>query len=93
MYIYQVIEPDQLQFVFADPRRMTGEFKLVMEEFGKVPLIRLGDGLGLLAVNCDDVNDQRKFVKKNFIGNNFKLLSDPTKRVTYIYMYKIIYDT
>lgn len=63
--------------VYADPRRMNDEFKLVLNEFQKIPSTNLR--VGLLCVNCDDHNDLRKFLKKNTV--RFPLLADPSKQV------------
>ena len=54
---------EDLAVVYADPRRMNDEFKTVLEQFSRTPKSSLK--VKLVAINCDDVNDQRKFVKKN----------------------------
>lgn len=61
--------------VYADPRRMTDEFKVILSQFSKLPLATLK--IAAAAINCDDVNDHRKYVKKNTFSCT--LLSDPTK--------------
>lgn len=62
--------------VFADPRRMTDEFRTVLDEFNKIPCSSLKVAVG--AVNCDDQNDHRKFLKKA-TKPSYALLSDPTR--------------
>lgn len=62
--------------VYADPRRMNDEFKLVLSEFQKIPATTLR--VGMLGVNCDDHNDLRKYLKKNPV--RFPLLADPSKQ-------------
>ena len=62
---------------YVDPRRMTEETRLVIEEMKKLPQKELK--LSVTVVNCDDHNDHRKFLKKNK-GINFPLLSDPQKK-------------
>jgi hypothetical protein len=63
--------------VYADPRRMTAEFKLVLSELDRIPKTSLR--VATLAVNCDEPSDQRKFLKKNPITS--VLLSDPARKV------------
>lgn len=62
--------------VYADPRRLTDECKLIVNEFNKIPQKELK--VSLAVVNCDDSNDLRKFLKKNS-GVSFSILSDKTK--------------
>lgn len=70
---------EDIAVVFADPRRMNDEFKTVLIQFSMVPKTSLK--IKLLAVNCDDSNDQRKFVKKNaLLAGACKLLCDPSKK-------------
>jgi len=66
---------------YADPRRMTDEFKLVLSQFDRIPRSQLKAATVL--VNCDDVNDHRKFKKKNSVGGQSSsiLLSDPQRTV------------
>lgn len=61
--------------LIADPRRGTNEFRLLMEELNKIPKGKLG--VETVAVNADDWNDHRKYLKKNTVS--FQLLSDNTK--------------
>lgn len=64
--------------VFADPRRMNEEFKIVVNQFKLIPRSTLR--VKLLAINCDDVADMKKFSKKSKdIGSLCTLLIDPTK--------------
>jgi len=62
---------------YADPRRMTAEFKLMLSQLDMLPKTSLK--VATLAVNCDDTQDQRKFLKKNPI--NSVLLSDPGRKL------------
>ena len=66
-----------LVIIYADPRRMTDEFKIIMNQFNRLPLISLK--AASCAINCDDTNDHRKHVKKNKLSCT--LLSDPTRKV------------
>jgi hypothetical protein len=43
-----------LVVVYADPRVTTSEFKIVLEEFKRLPVTALG--IGLAAINCDNPN-------------------------------------
>eukprot|EP01041_Mallomonas_annulata_P005626 gene5626-11354_t len=70
-----IIKENDVIIVFADPRRLTDEFRIILDEFKKVPMNNLR--VSLLAVNCDVPNDHRKFLKKNTLS--FPLLADPTK--------------
>lgn len=63
--------------IYADPRRMSESFKTVVNEFKKIPQAPLN--IALAAINCDDANDHRKFLKK--VTLPFKLMTDPTKQV------------
>lgn len=56
---------------------MTEEFKIMLNQFNKLPLISLK--IASCAVNCDEVNDHRKHLKRNTL--TCTLLSDPTKQV------------
>lgn len=64
--------------IFADPRRMTEDFKLIMQQLGQLPSSILK--IAPAAINCDDRNDHRKYLKKN-PNVKFSLLNDPTKKV------------
>ena len=55
---------------------MTDEFKVILSQFNKLPLASLK--VGTAAVNCDDTNDHRKYVKKNVL--TCTLLNDPSKK-------------
>ena len=59
----------------ADPRRGNDEFRLLMSELNKVPKATLG--VETVAMNCDDWNDHRNYLKKNSV--TFSLLADPKK--------------
>ena len=75
-----------LVIVYADPRRMTDEFKIILSQFDRLPLISLK--VASCAINCDDTNDHRKYVKKNKLSCT--LLSDPTRKVffsDYFFLY------
>jgi len=61
--------------LIADPRRGNDGFRLLMQELNKVPKNSLG--VETVAVNCDDANDHRKYLKKN--SASFALLADPNK--------------
>lgn len=64
--------------LYVDPRRMTEDFKIMLQQLGQVP----GNSLqaGLVAVNCDDWNDHRKFAKKgNGLPQSVSLLNDPKR--------------
>eukprot|EP01038_Epipyxis_sp_PR26KG_P015524 gene15524-20954_t len=63
--------------LYADPRRMNDEFKIVLNQLIKVPKTTLK--ISLLAVNCDESNEQRKFLKKNVLP--FPLLADTNKKL------------
>lgn len=84
--------------IYVDPRRMNDEFKTILKEFGRLPTKLLSNintntngntdvnaaVSRLLAVNCDDSADQRKFLKKNaglLSGGLTSIMSDPTKQV------------
>ena len=95
-------ESSEIAIVFADPRRMTDEFKEMIDQvrtsyslphslpcplihslvcqFNRLPLATLPLSACVCAVNCDDSNDHRKFIKKNNNNIKFPLLSDPTKK-------------
>ena len=66
-----------LVIIYADPRRMTDEFKIILNQFNRLPLISLK--VASCAINCDDINDHRKYVKKNKLS--CVLLSDPSRKV------------
>ena len=62
--------------VYADPRRSGDEFTLVLNQLSRIPTSS-GSGSGstsIVAINTDDIADQRKFLKKNILS--FPLLSD-----------------
>ncbi len=59
----------------ADPRRMTDSFRMMLSQLNKVPKEKLN--VETCAINCDDYNDHRKFLKKNSFS--FPLFSDPSK--------------
>jgi hypothetical protein len=64
------------------------EFKIVLNQFNRLPLMSLK--VASCAINCDDTNDHRKYVKKNKLSCT--LLSDPSRQVlSYIYMYIFMY--
>ena len=50
--------------------------QVVLSQFNKLPLSTLK--VAAAAINCDDVNDHRKYVKKNTL--TCALLADPSKR-------------
>lgn len=56
---------------------MTDEFKIILNQFNRLPLISLK--VASCAINCDDINDHRKYVKKNKLS--CVLLSDPSRKV------------
>jgi hypothetical protein len=58
---------NDLILFYADPRRMTDEFKLVLSQFDRIPN-RSQLRVATVLINCDDVNDHRKFKKKNPTG-------------------------
>ena len=66
-----------LVIIYADPRRMTDEFKIILNQFNRLPLLTLR--VASCAINCDDTNDQRKYVKRNKLSCT--LLSDPGRQV------------
>ena len=66
-----------LVVIYSDPRRMTDEFKIILSQFNRLPLLTLK--VASCAINCDDTNDHRKYVKKNKLSCT--LLSDPTRKV------------
>jgi len=76
-YKFRKVHQDQfdLVVVYADPRETTSEFRTVLEEFKRLPVSTLG--IGLAAINCDNPNEHRKFLKKNAL--KFPLLSDTSK--------------
>jgi len=68
--------------VHADPRRMTDEFKTVLNQLNLIPLASLK--IGSIAINCDDWNDHRKFIKKGTsmaTGKTCALVSDPSRKL------------
>ncbi len=73
-------ENTEIAIIFADPRRMTDEFKEMIDQFNRLPIATLPLSTCVCAVNCDDSNDHRKFIKKNNNNIKFPLLSDPTKK-------------
>lgn len=56
---------------------MTDEFKIILNQFSRLPLTSLR--VASCAINCDEFNDHRKYVKKNKL--TCTLLSDPTRKV------------
>ena len=76
-----------LVIVYADPRRMTDEFKIILSQFDRLPLISLK--VASCAINCDDTNDHRKYVKKNKLSCT--LLSDPTRKVFFFRLFFFIW--
>ena len=58
-----ILTTKEVSIVFADPRRMTEETKIVISELKKVPQKDLR--VSLIVINCDDSGDLRKFLKKN----------------------------
>lgn len=72
---------NDLILFYADPRRMTDEFKLMLSQFDRIPN-RSQLRVATVLINCDDVNDHRKFKKKNPAGGQSSLLlSDPQRAV------------
>ena len=63
----------------TDPRRMTEDFRLVLNDLNKLPFNSLG--VAAAVINCDDQNDHRKFLKRNSLVGSCFLLRDPTKKV------------
>lgn len=70
---------NDLVVVFADPRRMTEDFKTILEEFKRIPASTLK--ISLLAINCDVSNDHRKYLKKGSTTMAFPMLTDPSKKL------------
>lgn len=75
-------------FIFSDPRRLSDDFRGIVKQFCMVPAGLLK--VSMLAINCDDLSDQRKFIKKWNYGNgiplsdgfpSLNLLTDPSKKV------------
>eukprot|EP01035_Chromulina_nebulosa_P018160 gene18160-23817_t len=64
--------------IYADPRRMTEDYKIVLSEFNKIPTATYK--LSTIAINCDDPNDIRKYLKKSS-STTIPLLCDTTKQV------------
>ena len=61
--------------VYADPRRSGDEFTLVLNQLSRIPTSSGNSGsTSIVAINNDDVSDQRKFLKKNALS--FPLLTD-----------------
>jgi len=86
------INPRDVIIVYADPRRMTEEFKTVLKELNALPAsVRIlkkadtgGNVLGVLAVNCDASGDLKKLLKKSpslLGGGAVTLLADPAKKL------------
>ena len=69
--------------VYGYPHRSNNEFRIVLDEFKRIPTSILK--VSLAVINCDDSNDLRKFLKKNIL--NFPLLSDPSKAVSFKKIY------
>ena len=95
----KLVRPDsEFLLIFSDPRRLTESFRDVLRQFATIPIT--SSRISLLAVNCDDASDQRKFIKKFNNGNGipvsngsptYSLLTDPTKKVScYIYIYLLL---
>jgi peroxiredoxin len=61
--------------VVADPRRGTDDFRLLLSQLNKIPKSALG--IEVVAINADEWNDHRKYLKKNTLA--FSLLADPKK--------------
>ena len=70
-------EQHDVAVIYVDPRRMTDEFKIILDEFNKLPLASLN--ICSAAINCDESNDHRKFLKRNTLSCS--LLTDPSKKV------------
>ena len=86
------VNPRDIVIIYADPRRMTDEFKTVLKELNALPAsVRIpkkaesvGTVVGLLAVNCDAFGDLKKLLKKTpslLGGGGVTILSDPTRKV------------
>ena len=73
--------------VLSDPRRMNDEFKGTLEQFARVPTASLK--VNCVAVNCDDVSDMKKFIKRN-TNRNYLFLSDSSKKVTYYTFFDLL---
>lgn len=74
-------EFSNIGIILCDPRRMNDQFKTILTELNKIPLIQFDKNLVVAAVNCDDFNDHRKFIKKN-IEIKMPMLSDPKRNVS-----------
>ena len=69
-----------LLLLYEDPRRMTDETRVVLRQLANIPHQTMG--LSLVAVNCDDCADLRKFIKKaNYPTTGVTMLADTTKKV------------
>lgn len=69
-----------LMVLYSDPRRMTDETRAVLRQLANVPHQSLG--LSMVAVNCDDSVDLRKFLKKaNYPTSGITMLADTSKKV------------
>ena len=67
--------------LISDPRRMNNEYKLVLDQFNKIPKAKLK--VELAAVNCDDFNDLKKLTKK-MTYTSYTVFSDTSKKVNSI---------
>jgi len=69
-----------LLVLYADPRRMTDETRVVLRQMANIPHQSMG--LSLAAINCDDCADLRKFIKKaNYPTLGVTMLADTSKKV------------
>ena len=67
--------------LIADPRRMTNEYRLILEQFKQIPKSVLK--VELAGVNCDDFNDLKKLSKKS-TNPSYAIFSDTSKKVNII---------
>lgn len=76
---------NDLVVIYSDPRRMNDEFRIILDEFKKIPSTSLKTSL--IAINCDDANDIRKFLKKSQLS--FPLLTDPARKVSLQFVFGV----
>lgn len=75
-FLEKTAAKEDMALVLCDPRRMNDQFSIVLSEFGRIPKGSLK--MKILAINCDDVNDLRKFMKKN-TALSTTILCDPSR--------------
>lgn len=73
-------DKQELIVLFVDPYGVSGDFKTMLKEMDNVPVKTLGK-VSVVAVTSAEVNDLKKFFKKNSVIRT-KILLDPTQDVS-----------